>query len=68
MLLGGRVIQGRSAACINSSTMAMIKSYYQGKDRQRALSFWSIGFWGGSGFCSFFGGEVSPPAFGNAVP
>ena len=39
MLLGGRAIQGLSAACIMPSTMALIKSYYEGKDRQRALSY-----------------------------
>ena len=49
MLLGGRVVQGLSAACIMPSTMALVKTYYEGKDRQRALSFWSIGSWGGSG-------------------
>ena len=35
-----------------------MKSYYHGKDRQRALSYWSIGSWGESGLCSFFGGAV----------
>ena len=29
------------------------------KDRQRALSFWSIGSWGGSGFSSIFGGVIA---------
>lgn len=55
----GRVLQGLSAACIMPATMALIKSYYQGKDRQRALSYWSIGSWGGSGLCSFFGGGIA---------
>ncbi|HID4883758.1 TPA: MFS transporter, partial [Staphylococcus aureus] len=27
--------------------------------RQRALSYWSIGSWGGSGICSLFGGAVA---------
>ena len=40
------------------STLAIIKTYYQGSDRQRALSFWSIGSWGGSGFASLFGGMI----------
>jgi DHA2 family multidrug resistance protein-like MFS transporter len=43
MLLGGRVIQGLSAACIMPASMALVKSFYEGKARQRALSFWSIG-------------------------
>lgn len=64
MLLGGRVIQGLSAACIMPSTMALVKTYYEGKDRQRALSFWSIGSWGGSGFCALFGGLMASSFLG----
>jgi MFS transporter, DHA2 family, multidrug resistance protein len=63
-LLGGRIVQGMSAACIMPSTMALIKTYYQGKDRQRALSFWSIGSWGGSGFCALFGGLMATSFLG----
>ena len=37
----------------------LIKAYYEGKDRQRALSYWSIGSWGGSGVCSFLGGAIA---------
>lgn len=58
-LMAGRIIQGLSAACIMPSTLAMIKAYYQGAARQRAISFWSIGSWGGSGFCSLFGGILA---------
>ncbi|WP_255557146.1 MFS transporter [Paeniglutamicibacter sp. Y32M11] len=64
MLLGGRVIQGLSAACIMPSSMALVKTFYEGKARQRALSFWSIGSWGGSGFCSLFGGLMATSALG----
>ncbi|HEY9499239.1 MAG TPA: MFS transporter [Terrimesophilobacter sp.] len=63
-LLGGRIIQGLSAACIMPSTMALIKTFYDGKARQRALSFWSIGSWGGSGFCALFGGLMATSALG----
>jgi DHA2 family multidrug resistance protein-like MFS transporter len=63
-LLGGRIIQGLSAACIMPSTMALVKSYYDGKARQRALSFWSIGSWGGSGFCALFGGLMATSVLG----
>ncbi|SDL86524.1 MFS transporter [Arthrobacter sp. ok362] len=63
-LLGGRVVQGLSAACIMPSTMALVKTYYEGKDRQRALSFWSIGSWGGSGFCALFGGLMATSFLG----
>ncbi|MFD1212098.1 MFS transporter [Arthrobacter sp. GCM10027362] len=64
MLLGGRIIQGLSAACIMPSSMALVKSYYEGKDRQRALSYWSIGSWGGSGFCALFGGLMASSFLG----
>src|SRR5947209_6441699 len=58
-LIAGRVIQGLSAACIMPATLALIKAYFAEKERQRALSFWSIGSWGGSGVCSLFGGLVA---------
>lgn len=58
-LMTGRIIQGLSAACIMPSTLALIKTYYQGAARQRAVSFWSIGSWGGSGLCSLFGGILA---------
>ncbi|GAA4036071.1 MULTISPECIES: MFS transporter [Arthrobacter] len=63
-LLGGRIVQGLSAACIMPSTMALVKNYYEGKERQRALSFWSIGSWGGSGFCALFGGLMATSFLG----
>ena len=58
-LLTGRIIQGLSAACIMPATLALIKDYFDGKERQRALSFWSIGSWGGSGVSALFGGLVA---------
>ncbi|MFS0656459.1 MFS transporter [Bacillus sp. 179-C3.3 HS] len=59
LLIIGRIIQGLSAACIMPATIALMKAYFDGKDRQRALSFWSIGSWGGSGVCSFAGGAIA---------
>lgn len=59
LLIIGRIIQGLSAACIMPATIALVKAYFDGKDRQRALSFWSIGSWGGSGVCSFAGGAIA---------
>lgn len=55
-LLGGRILQGLSAACIMPATLALMKDYYDGKDRQRAISFWSIGSWGryAAGICLLF--------------
>ena len=59
LLIIGRIIQGLSAACIMPATIALMKAYFEGADRQRALSYWSIGSWGGSGVCSFAGGAIA---------
>jgi DHA2 family multidrug resistance protein-like MFS transporter len=59
LMLGGRAIQGLSAACIMPATMALVKTYWDGPGRQRAVSMWSIGSWGGSGLASIFGGYVA---------
>ena len=56
MLLAGRIVQGLSAAAIMPSSMALLKDFYEGKERQRAISYWSIGSWGGSGLTALFGG------------
>ncbi|MEN6580382.1 MAG: MFS transporter [Anaerolineaceae bacterium] len=58
-LISGRIIQGLSAACIMPNTLAMVKSYWEGAGRQRAVSFWSMGSWGGSGAASLFGGAIA---------
>ncbi|MBA9029127.1 MULTISPECIES: MFS transporter [Bacillaceae] len=59
LLIIGRILIGISAACIMPATIALVKAYYEGPDRQRALSFWSIGSWGGSGVCSLAGGAIA---------
>ncbi|MCG7408816.1 MFS transporter [Paenibacillus sp. ACRRX] len=59
LLMFGRVLQGLSAAFIMPSSLALINEYYEGAERQRALSFWSISSWGGGGIASFFGGAVA---------
>jgi len=59
LLIIGRVLQGLSAACIMPATIALMKAYFEGKERQRALSYWSIGSWGGSGVTSFAGGAIA---------
>lgn len=64
MIMAGRAVQGLSAACVMPSSMALIKTFYDGAQRQRGLSFWSIGSWGGSGFCSLFGGLMAVSVFG----
>lgn len=52
----GRAIQGLSGAFIMPATMALVKAYYDAKGRQRALSFWSLGSWGGYGLHVIVGG------------
>ncbi|SHF95894.1 MFS transporter [Ornithinibacillus halophilus] len=59
LLIIGRVLQGLSAACIMPATIALMKAYFEGAERQRALSYWSIGSWGGSGVTSFAGGAIA---------
>jgi DHA2 family multidrug resistance protein-like MFS transporter len=55
----GRALQGLSAACIMPASLALVKTFWDGPARQRAVSMWSIGSWGGSGVCSLFGGLVA---------
>ncbi|MFC4559314.1 MFS transporter [Virgibacillus kekensis] len=59
LLIIGRVLQGLSAAAIMPATIALMKAYFEGPERQRALSYWSIGSWGGSGITSFAGGAIA---------
>ncbi|GAA7771129.1 multidrug efflux MFS transporter NorB [Helicobacter pylori] len=59
VILSGRALQGLSAACIMPASLALVKAYWDGAGRQRAISMWSIGSWGGSGLCSLFGGLMS---------
>src|SRR6476620_3972898 len=59
VLITGRVFQGLSGACIMPASLALLKSYWEGAGRQRAISLWSIGSWGGSGFCALFGGLMA---------
>jgi DHA2 family multidrug resistance protein-like MFS transporter len=59
LLLTGRAIQGLSAACIMPATMALLKAYWHGAERQRAVSMWSIGSWCGSGLAALFGGFLA---------
>lgn len=58
-LMLGRILQGLSAACIMSASLALIQAYWKGAARQRAISFWSIGSWGGSGFAALLGGFMA---------
>ena len=58
-LLTGRALQGFSGACIMPASLALVKTYWDGAARQRAVSLWSIGSWGGSGLSSLLGGVVT---------
>lgn len=59
LLIIGRAVQGISAACIMPSTIALIKAAFDGADRQRALSYWSFGSWGGGGSTALVGGAIA---------
>jgi DHA2 family multidrug resistance protein-like MFS transporter len=59
LLMLGRIFQGLSAAFIMPSSLALIKAYWDGAGRQRAVSLWSMGSWGGSGFAALFGGVMA---------
>jgi MFS transporter, DHA2 family, multidrug resistance protein len=58
-LILGRIGQGLSGACIMPASLALLKAYWEGAARQRAISLWSIGSWGGSGFAALFGGLMA---------
>src|SRR5690606_30101727 len=58
-LMGGRILQGLSGALIMPASLALVKAYWDGADRQRAISLWSMGSWGGSGFAALFGGAMA---------
>ncbi len=58
MLFAARAIQGLSAACVMPATLALVKAYWHGAGRQRAVSLWSIGSWGGASVASFLAGVM----------
>jgi DHA2 family multidrug resistance protein-like MFS transporter len=41
------------------ASLALIKTYWDDSGRQRAISLWSMGSWGGSGFAALFGGVMA---------
>lgn len=59
LLIAGRVAQGLSGACLLPATLALIKANFKGPDRQRAVSYWNYGAWGGAGLSSFIGGVLA---------
>ena len=59
LLMLGRICQGLSGAFIMPASLALIKTYWDDAGRQRAVSLWSMGSWGGSGFAALFGGLMA---------
>ncbi|TDM07949.1 MFS transporter [Macrococcus lamae] len=59
IMLTGRVIQGFSAASLMPSTISLFSLLFEGDKRRNALSWWSIGAFGGTGFASLFAGLIS---------
>ena len=59
LLMLGRIFQGLSGAFIMPASLALIKTYWDNAGRQRAVSLWSMGSWGGSGFAALFGGLMT---------
>ncbi len=59
LLLTGRVLQGLSAACVMPTSLGLVKILWDGPAQQRAISFWSMGTFGGSGFSALFAGIVA---------
>ena len=41
VLLSGRILQGLSGARLMPASLALVKAYWDGKGRQRAVSLWS---------------------------
>ena len=67
MLLLGRNVQGLSAAIIMPATISIVNDFFDGDDRQKALSFWSIGAFGGTGLSSFFAGALATFIFWQSI-
>jgi DHA2 family multidrug resistance protein-like MFS transporter len=58
-LILGRICLGLSGACIMPASLALVRAYWEGAGRQRAISLWSMGSWGGAGFAALFGGLMA---------
>lgn len=58
-LIVGRALQGFSAACLAPTSLGMVKVLWAPEKRQRAVSYWCIGTFGGSGLSSLTGGIIA---------
>ena len=59
LLLAGRALQGLSAGFVLPATLGLIRSTFDGASRQRPVSLWSLGAWGGGGFAFLVGAAVA---------
>jgi DHA2 family multidrug resistance protein-like MFS transporter len=59
VLMVSRALQGFSAALIMPATLSLIRTNFEDAERQRALSYWSFGSWGGGGITTFVGGAIA---------
>lgn len=59
LFITARILQGLSAASIMPTTLALLKHWYQGAARQRAISYWVICSWGGTGINAMMAGSVT---------
>lgn len=59
VLIIGRIVQGFSAALLMPATISIINTLFTGDKRRSALSYWSIGAFGGTGLASLFAGTVA---------
>lgn len=58
-LIVGRIVQGFSAALIMPATISIFNNIFEGEQRRKALSYWSLGAFGGTGLASLFAGTVA---------
>lgn len=55
----GKALLGVAAACIMPATLSLVKSYYQGDARHRAVTRWSMSSWGGAAVASILVGAIT---------
>ncbi|CEA03035.1 Quinolone resistance protein NorB [Jeotgalicoccus saudimassiliensis] len=58
-LIIGRIVQGFSAAMIMPATISIFNNIFEGEKRRKALSYWSLGAFGGTGLASLFAGTMA---------
>ncbi|WP_281512685.1 MFS transporter, partial [Mammaliicoccus vitulinus] len=58
-LIIGRIVQGFSAAMIMPATISIFNHIFEGEERRKALSYWSLGAFGGTGLASLFAGTMA---------